>query len=244
MPTLYRHGQVVEPAVIVAYYRTAGRDPHTIAPFPTGLRMIAGNSKALGPQDPRRTSWGCTGPSLKNADIPVNLREARRQHVLRRHQRAQARELRAATRARRRGRQGEARRHRQLARRHGRTIRVLLRRGIRMPSCGPHASLRASIRFPECWNGRSLDSSDHKSHMAYASYSRDEHLLTCPRSHRVAVPKLVLHVVYESFGGKGFHLSSRGTHTMHGDFFDVWDPGEMDHRVPECLQADLHCGRG
>ena len=34
--------------------------------------------------------------------------------------------------------------------------------------------LRLHIRFPECWDGRNLDSADHKSHMAYAMKG------TCP----------------------------------------------------------------
>ncbi|WP_309624448.1 DUF1996 domain-containing protein [Methylibium sp.] len=38
------------------------------------------------------------------------------------------------------------------------------------------------VFFPQCWDGKNLDSPDHKSHMAYPSDGG------CPRSHPVALP--------------------------------------------------------
>lgn len=35
------------------------------------------------------------------------------------------------------------------------------------PTCST-PDLRLSIAFPDCWDGRHLDSADHKSHMAYS----------------------------------------------------------------------------
>ena len=44
--------------------------------------------------------------------------------------------------------------------------------------------LESYLDFPQCWNGRDLDSADHKSHMAYPVNA------ACPSTHPVPVPKL------------------------------------------------------
>jgi hypothetical protein len=49
----------------------------------------------------------------------------------------------------------------------------------RIPSCSdPKQPIHASLGFPSCWDGKHLDSADHKSHMAYAADNG-----TCPRTH-------------------------------------------------------------
>ena len=47
-------------------------------------------------------------------------------------------------------------------------------RSAEVPTCPDTRGsfLRLHIRFPECWDGRRLDSADHKSHMAYAVRGR------------------------------------------------------------------------
>src|SRR5262249_38669487 len=36
-----------------------------------------------------------------------------------------------------------------------------------IPTCPQGTGLRLHVRFPSCWDGKNLDSADHKSHMAY-----------------------------------------------------------------------------
>ncbi len=60
-PSLLVDGQLVQPLGINAYYRTGGKDPASIQPFPAGLRVIAGDAKATAAQPLRVTSWGCFG---------------------------------------------------------------------------------------------------------------------------------------------------------------------------------------
>ena len=48
----------------------------------------------------------------------------------------------------------------------------------------PARMLESYLDFPQCWNGRDLDSADHKSHMAYPVNN------ACPSTHPVHVPKL------------------------------------------------------
>jgi hypothetical protein len=55
--------------------------------------------------------------------------------------------------------------------------------------------LRAQIFFPACWNGRDLDSADHKSHMAYPidAYNNGK----CPSSHPVHFISIFYEVLYD-----------------------------------------------
>ena len=61
VPTLMVDGQAVTPIGINAYYRTGRRDPKSIQPFPSGLKIVAGNSKATGPQSARVVTFSCRG---------------------------------------------------------------------------------------------------------------------------------------------------------------------------------------
>jgi hypothetical protein len=61
VPTLMLDGQPVTPLGINAYYKTGRRDPTTIQPFPSGLKIVAGNSKATGPQSARVVTFSCRG---------------------------------------------------------------------------------------------------------------------------------------------------------------------------------------
>jgi hypothetical protein len=97
--------------------------------------------------------------------------------------------------------------------------------------------LRLHIRFPECWDGRSLDSPDHKSHMAYAVRS------ACPSTHPVEVPQITQIYRYPARGGEGFSLASGGQYSAHADFVNAWNPGALRRLVDDCLNALVHCGR-
>ena len=61
VPTMMLDGRNVTPLGINAYYRTGRRDPASIQPFPAGLKIVAGNSKATGPQSPRIVTFSCRG---------------------------------------------------------------------------------------------------------------------------------------------------------------------------------------
>ena len=108
-----------------------------------------------------------------------------------------------------------------------------------VPTC-PDARgsfLRLHIRFPECWDGRRLDSADHKSHMAYAVRGQ------CPSTHPVEVPQITQIYRYPSRGGEGFSLDSGGQFSAHADFVNAWKPHALRRLVDDCLNALVHCGR-
>lgn len=102
--------------------------------------------------------------------------------------------------------------------------------------------LRLRIEFPNCWNGRDLDSADHKSHMAYAG---QQGVRGCPSSHPVPVPALSLNFRWKISGSlSGVSLSSGGVHSGHADFFNSWDQSTLARLVRDCLNAGQTCNSG
>jgi hypothetical protein len=81
------------------------------------------------------------------------------------------------------------------------------------------------IRFPDCWNGKDLDSADHKSHMAYRVAG------TCPNAYPVRVPRLSLNVHYDLPGTTGLTLASGSIYSAHADFFNAWNQTALTRLV-------------
>lgn len=107
-----------------------------------------------------------------------------------------------------------------------------------VPDCPAGSHLVMRVHFPDCWNGRDLDSADHRSHMAYAVRG------ACPDDHPVPVPHLRVGVHYpEGVGGADVTLSSGGPQTAHADFFNAWDPAAQARLVKACLNAAAKCGQ-
>ena len=73
------------------------------------------------------------------------------------------------------------------------------------------------IRFPDCWNGRDLDSADHASHMAYRVGG------ACPVGFPVRVPRLSLNFHYHLPTLSGLTLASGSIFSAHADFFNAWN---------------------
>ncbi|HZM32726.1 MAG TPA: DUF1996 domain-containing protein [Acidimicrobiales bacterium] len=105
------------------------------------------------------------------------------------------------------------------------------------PECPRGRPLRLAVAFPDCWDGRNLDSPDHRAHVARSERGR------CPESHPVAVPQLLLTVSYPVAGpGHDLALASGPLTGGHADFLNAWDPDKLRTEVESCLQRGLTCG--
>lgn len=103
------------------------------------------------------------------------------------------------------------------------------------PTC-PNGDLTLHVSFPDCWNGTSLDSPDHASHLAYHGPGG-----ACPSGYPVPIPRLRMNVHYPSTGGPGVALASGGQFSGHADFFNGWDPKELRRLVKTCINAGITC---
>jgi hypothetical protein len=152
-PTLFVGKRAVLPTHVVTTYTRRTAVP--VAPFPAGLKMIAGDANAKRSQSTERVYWTCVStPDRRWAVIP-NCASTRR-------------------------------------------------------------GLQLIVNFPDCWDGKRLDSFNHLSHMDYSSGGE------CPASNPVAVPALALEITYPVTGGSKA-MTSAGRFGMHADFFNAWD---------------------
>jgi hypothetical protein len=63
-----------------------------------------------------------------------------------------------------------------------------------LPNKQCDGGIRTTITFPTCWDGKNLDSPDHKSHMAYPASGSFESTGPCPASHPVRMPQVMYEV--------------------------------------------------
>jgi len=60
--------------------------------------------------------------------------------------------------------------------------------------------IRTTITFPTCWDGKNVDSPDHKAHVAYPDRGTFESSGSCPASHPVKLPQLMYEVMWKVRG--------------------------------------------
>jgi hypothetical protein len=118
--------------------------------------------------------------------------------------------------------------------------------GSSIPFCQPGDVVRATIRFPACWDGVNVDSADHASHMHY--HWKEQ----CPPSHPVALPEITLNIAWRVEVQHGpsdqWRLSSDaypsdipGGYSMHADWFNGWKPEFSDVWGQRCVHDRKDC---
>ncbi|KAJ8072121.1 hypothetical protein PM082_015679 [Marasmius tenuissimus] len=116
-----------------------------------------------------------------------------------------------------------------------------LPRGKRCPS-----GIRAQVNFPMCWDGKNVDSPDHKSHVAFPSGGPDSGKCEDPKF-PVTLPRVFMEMYWstpdfkDSWGdamdGEQPFVFANGDPTgygYHGDFFNGWDKGVLQKAVDTC----------
>ena len=107
---------------------------------------------------------------------------------------------------------------------------------------------------PDCWDGKNLDSADHRSHMAYRTYADGTGRPMCPSTHPYIIPQFQLGAWYTTdTTSKNWYLSSDrmagmapsepGT-TAHADWFGAWEDSVLDLWTANCIDKLLNCSGG
>jgi hypothetical protein len=131
-------------------------------------------------------------------------------------------------------------------------------------NCPAGAQLGAIIEAPGCWDGKNLDSPNHRDHVSYGSYGTWGYY-KCPSTHPYVIPSFTLGAWYtvddtldrsgaweagktvtwslssDNMDGMGPSLPGS---TFHADWFGAWDNNVMSMWMDNCINKMLNCSGG
>jgi hypothetical protein len=117
-----------------------------------------------------------------------------------------------------------------------------------IPACAAGHVLHLSLDFPNCWDGKNLDSPDHRSHMASTNGQPDNR---CPASHPVPIAQITVnhsYVVEPGADASRYRLASDkyaadqpGGISFHGDVWVAWNEEIKATWMKNCINAGFDC---
>ncbi|MFN3620000.1 MAG: DUF1996 domain-containing protein [Sphingorhabdus sp.] len=119
-------------------------------------------------------------------------------------------------------------------------------------ACKVENRIGIRINAPDCWDGKNLDSPDHRSHVSFGSYGSWGYY-KCPTSHPYVIPMFTMAAWFTQASGETYSLVSDGMDTspghkrgdtFHADFFMAWDPIVHDAWEKNCIDKLLNCSAG
>ncbi|MDQ1013709.1 hypothetical protein QFZ43_000258 [Streptomyces afghaniensis] len=119
------------------------------------------------------------------------------------------------------------------------------------PLCPQGSDVVRTFKFQSCWDGRNIDSANHRTHVAFTDAAGN-----CPSGFR-PIPQLVQRIVYDvdapslEDGGRTTPLFAVDSFpeqlhkpvTDHGDFINVFDEDLM-REMADCINDGRRCGAG
>ena len=131
-------------------------------------------------------------------------------------------------------------------------------------NCPLGNKLGAVIKAPSCWDGRNLDSADHRSHVSYTYIDGTNGQEKCPTTHPYVIPTFTMGVWYTTDANldrsgtwnasistwylssdkmAGMPMMKPGT-TFHADWFGAWASTTMAMWSDNCINKLLNCSGG
>ncbi|MGW2014664.1 DUF1996 domain-containing protein [Streptomyces sp. NPDC001927] len=109
-------------------------------------------------------------------------------------------------------------------------------------NCPAGTQLNLRMQSPSCWDGRYLDTPDHRAHMAYPVVKPGTNDNVCPESHPVALPMVEFKMAFPMSGDMSqVRLASGRGYSFHYDFFNAWEERTLKALVDHCVVGGLQC---
>jgi len=105
-------------------------------------------------------------------------------------------------------------------------------------------TIRAQVYFPSCWDGKNLDSANHRDHVAYPAIG-DYNGGVCPASHPVALLSIFFEFFFQTkqYNDRNFVFAQgdRTGYGYHGDFIMGWSNRTLLQTAHQTCISDNNC---
>ncbi|MFJ9543181.1 DUF1996 domain-containing protein [Streptomyces sp. NPDC101225] len=119
------------------------------------------------------------------------------------------------------------------------------------PLCPQGSKVVRTFAFQSCWDGRNIDSANHRTHVAFADPASG----ACPNGFK-AIPQLTMRLVYDvptptiangqvknPYAVDGFPEQLHKAATDHDDFVSI-TTGGLAGKIADCINSGRDCGAG
>lgn len=124
-----------------------------------------------------------------------------------------------------------------------------------LAKCPTGRQLDVSVTSPACWDGKNLDSADHRSHMANPRGGADHNwVVKCPATHPYEIPTFTLQSIFTilptdrpttwRFSSDMMQPGAAPGSTFHADWFGAWEDKLLDTWQDWCINKLLTCSSG
>jgi len=122
---------------------------------------------------------------------------------------------------------------------------------VGIPSSKDCRMIRQTLIFPHCWDGKNLDSPDHKTHVAYGQGSGATGGGACPSTHPVKMPQIMYELMWDTrkidrswfpdSGNPYTYSMNIGGAAAHGDYVFGWKGDSLQKAMDKQCNLNKDC---